>query len=180
MTSPYDWMPTRLQIGLGIALILLTILWGRYLMAQGAPLLSKLPNGIIDLEVPWSTATAQRYLELLGTEGRALARKNLELDFVFLILYPLAISLTCAVLATSVGGKAELLGVILAWAALAAMPLDATENATMLMMLSDHISAPWPQLSTICATLKFGVVAGGVGFTVFGIGAWLLSICERC
>ena len=144
MTSPYEWMPTRLQIALCITLILLTILWGRYLMAQGAPLLSMLPNGIIDLEVPWSTTTAQRYLEMLGTDGRALARKNVQIDFVFLILYPLAISLACAVLAPVVGGKAELVGMILAWAALAAMPLDAIENAAMLMMLSDHTAAPWP------------------------------------
>ncbi len=178
MTSPYDWMSMRFQIGLCVALILATILWGRYLMAEGAPLLSKLPNGIIDLEVPWSTTNAQRRLEALGTAGQAVARKNVQLDFLFLILYPLAISLACALLATAVGGKAELIGLILAWAVLAALPLDATENAAMLMMLSGHTAAPRPQLSTICATLKFGLVAGGLGFTVFAIGAWLLSICE--
>jgi hypothetical protein len=112
----------------------------------------------------------------LGKCEREVARKQVWLDFAFLVLYPLAISLACALLGDYLGGKAGLVGLMAAWAVLIAGPLDAVENLAILTMLGNGVSAPWPQLSTICAALKFTLALGGIGYVALA-GAGVL-ICR--
>lgn len=148
--------------------ILSTIAFAIYLARIGAPLKRALPHGILDLELPWSTERAEKVIKALGAEGVRIAKLQTKLDFIFLLLYPIALSLSAALLAGGLSGWAAVIGLIITWGVLFAGPLDALENISMLRMLSNDIAAPWPQLSTICAICKFAVIFGGIVYLVVG------------
>jgi hypothetical protein len=98
-----------------------------------------------------------------------VVRRQTLADFVFLVLYPLAISLSCTLVAGSLPDKASAIGMMIAWGVLLAGPLDAVENVSMLRQLAGHTASPWPQLSTVCAAVKFTLAAGGLGFAILGL-----------
>lgn len=178
MTSPYDWLAFPVQVGLAILLSIAALLWGGKVSSQGALIVQRVPGGIAALEMPWSSAQAQDDLARLHADGRDVLRDNLKLDFLFLLLYPLAISLACATMAHLETDKYRVVGFACAWAVLAALPLDAIENTSMLAMLSGRTDAPWPQLSTICATFKFAVTLGGLFYFVVTL-LHQVTVCIR-
>lgn len=67
----------------------------------------------------------------------------------------------------------------MSWAVLLAAPLDAIENAALLQMLDGQTQAPWPQLSTVCATLKFSLLIAAAGQTVLGLLGMVLARRRR-
>jgi len=174
--SPFDALPVHWQVSLCTAFVLLTIGYAGILKRQSAPLDCILQYGVVTLEVPWTTAKAQSLRDDLGKEGIEVAREQIRLDFVFLILYPLALSLATALIAHKLGAQMLLYGALVSWAILLAAPLDAIENIAILKMLGGQTGAPWPQLSTICAALKFTLVFGALFYVVVG----LLSMLVRC
>lgn len=169
MTSPYDWLAFPVQVALAILLTIAALLWGGKVSSQGALIVQRVPGGIAAIEMPWSAGKAEDNLARLRADGRDVLRDNLKLDFLFLLLYPLAISLACATMAQLVSDKYRAIGFACAWAVLAAMPLDAIENTSLLAMLSGRVAAPWPQLSTFCATFKFAVTLGGLFYFIVAL-----------
>lgn len=168
LESPFAWLPQQMQFPLCLLLIVAVLAFGCYLGKQGAPLDRLLPHGVLDIAAPWSTERAQAINQALGDSGIAAARRHTALDFIFLVLYPLALSLACALLAAALPGKPGAIGMMVAWAVLCAAPLDAVENLAMLQLLAGSTSAPWPQLATVCAAVKFTLVLGALAFAVVG------------
>jgi hypothetical protein len=166
--SLYGWMSRRAQViafcSLLVAMIGLMIWLGKL----GAPVKAQVAAGPLALEAPWSTERAQTVLELLGTKGIEALRRQTYVDFVFLLIYPLVLSLGCALLASSLDGRQALFGMLIAVGVLLACPFDALENVSMLRMMDGHTGAPWPQLATLCAGAKFTLIAGAVSFLVVG------------
>jgi hypothetical protein len=152
-------------------LLVLTIALAIVLKRQAAGLDAVLDNGILDLEVPWTQARADELLQKLGADRIEVARVQVLLDFAFLLVYPLFLSLACALLAHGLAGPAGLIGVLVAWSVLLAAPLDAVENFAILRLLGGRTAAPWPQLATMCAAVKFALVTGAAGYLVLA-GAW--------
>ena len=165
LQSPFAWLPQPAQLPLCLLLIVAALAFGYYFGKQGAPLNRLLPHGVLDIEAPWSTERAQAINQALGDSGIAVARRHTRLDFIFLVLYPLALSSACALLAAALPGKAGAIGMMVAWAVLCAAPLDAVENLAMLQLLAGTTSAPWPQLAIVCAALKFTLVLGALGWS---------------
>ena len=174
LASPFLWIPQHWQFGVWVLLTMATLAMGNYLQRLGIELNQFLPNGILDLEASGSTQRANEILKALGHKGISLARQQTQADFLFLLLYPLAISLACSLLASNLPGSIGMIGGMIAWAILLAIPLDATENLAILRQLSGHTEAPWPQLAVACASIKFTLVTGGLGFTIGGFGLRLV------
>ena len=112
------------------------------------------------------------YLELAGTKDKADEIINgwktsgtfenaltlQKWDDFFLIFYSLALSLACVIVTDvmfSPASSGYRLGLALAWAALLAGVLDFIENRAINRMLAGPVENYWPQLSLICAGLKF-------------------------
>jgi hypothetical protein len=171
--SPYSWLSHSMQVLAFWMLTIVTVVMSLYLAKLGALLDARLPAGIIDLEASWSSERAQRLLFVLGTDGIKAGRRQTYLDFVFLMIYPIALSLGGALLAGTLEGKNAAIGMLIAWAVLLALPFDAIENICMLIMFDGHTDRPWPQLTTICAAIKFALAAGGALFICVGTVAWL-------
>ena len=142
------------------------------LRAQGEPLMQWLAHGIVTLELPGTPERASQLVDTLGERGRTIAILQVQLDFVFLLLYPLAFSLSTALLAAHVGAVLGRACAVMTRAIWLAAPLDAIENVSMLRMLAGHTATPWPQVATACAVLKFALVIAAVLLLIVGVSRW--------
>lgn len=174
LTSPFAWIPHSLQLGICVASIAASILVAMCLQRHGTAVDAALKYGVLEVEAPWSRERADEIRTLLGDDGIAAVRAQTRFDFVFLVLYPIAISLSCALIASRLDGQAGAIGMLIAWGVLLAGPLDAVENISMLRQLAGSTGAPWPQLSTLCASIKFTLAAGGLGFAISGFAMLLV------
>lgn len=174
IAAPFSGWPRLLQASLCAFLLIVTILLARYLLEIGRLSDNRLPFGVISLEAPGTSANAKWIVERLGHDGVASVRRQTQLDFAFLVVCALWLSLACTLIADSSSGPMKAYGIMIAWAALLAGALDAVENVAMLRMLSGSFGAPWPQLATVCASLKFSIAFGAIAYIAIGLAslAW--------
>ncbi|MCB1908471.1 MAG: hypothetical protein KDH15_13970 [Rhodocyclaceae bacterium] len=124
---------------------------------------SRVTGGIFALEFSWTGERARMILDAWhGLED--LVRRQTWWDNLFLLCYPPALSLACAMLSEAEQNPVAMIGAFVAWAVLAATPLDATENLAMLTMLSQGASEFLAKLATWCAGLKFTLLLAAVGY----------------
>lgn len=167
MDTPFYLLSADLQgriltVSFFVSILLMMILsWiGRELTIWS----HRIPLGIVSLELPWSRQRAESIIKIW--RERCLISKAVRqtrLDFLFLLVYPLTLSLACAVFAgTMQEGSMATAGIALSWAVLLCVPLDAIENIMLLKMLSGGYYSPVPQLTTIVAALKFLLVSASL------------------
>lgn len=157
LTWPQRWL--LLAVLLALAAL---VMFGR-LGPLDEVLKTREPGGILALEFAWSGERAARILAAWkGLE--AVVRLQTWWDFPFLLCYPLALSLACAMLVDAPGNPVPMIGAFVAWAVLAAIPLDAAENLAMLRMVDHGASEALARLATWCAGLKFTVLLAVVGY----------------
>ncbi len=146
-----------------------------FLTWQGKPLKTPAaPAGVLSYEFAWSRAQAETILDSWKDKTET-ARRQLMVDFGFLLVYPLAIALGCAMLGESSQNQMAAVGLFLSWAVLAAAPLDAAENFLLLKMLPNHATQLGARMAAIFAGLKFALVFAGLGYVVLQGLAVLLS-----
>jgi len=164
MESPFHSLSRSSQIvafGVSAAASLALMIW---LGVQGQPLRTPAaPNAVIDLELAWSKARADKIVTSWGDAPRPVAVAAIAWDYLFLIAYPVCLSLSCVFISRHVGSLLAMLGVVFAWLVLCAGVLDAFENSFMLAMLWRGTAAWLTRAATICAGVKFAFV-----FAVFG------------
>lgn len=128
--------------------------------------------GVVEFELARTSAKAGEYYALLGDAGRGEARKQLYLDFPYLVLYGLLYAAACVVVAARAAerGMTGLArwGAPVAIAGLAAAASDAVENLSLLRVLDGHTDQPWPGIAFTFATAKFVLIAAAVLYAVIG------------
>ncbi len=166
MTHAFEWLPSPYRWALLVVLIAGTVILAARLTSQGKPLITPAaPNGILSYEFAWNQAKAESILDSWKLL-KETARWQLLLDFAFLVFYPLAISLACAMLADSPNNKMAVVGIFISWAVLASGLLDAAENLALLRMLDHGASDVLARLAAFCAGVKFTLVFSGLGYVV--------------
>jgi hypothetical protein len=167
MNHPFTGLVEHRALWLG-ALWTATIVLAGVLTVQGGPLrTSAAPRGILSLEFAWNSAAADSVIRSWPAgEPRERAKRQIWIDFAFLVAYPLALALSCALLSESRFDSMAPVGVFIAWAVLLAMPLDLVENLGMLRMLGVGASEGWARLTSWCAAVKFTLVFSGLGYAV--------------
>jgi len=121
---------------------------------------AKICWGIVDIELPWTVERAKWIVGKWGGKGVIeKAQLQTRLDFLFLCIYPVTLSLACRKLAEGRDGLMAAVGIALSWAVLLCTPFDAFENVMILNMLSNNYASPIPQLTSIAASLKFILIA---------------------
>ncbi len=129
----------------------------------GEPLVmkdAKISLGIVDIELPWKVERAKWIVDTWREAGLIeTARLQTRLDFIFLCIYPAALSLACRKIAQGREGFMATIGIWLSWAVLLCTPLDAFENVMILTMLSGNYAFPVPLLTSVAAALKFALIA---------------------
>jgi len=156
-------------------------LFGMFLLMLGVGALA-LPSlgrmdvrgvSILDIELMRTSANAVEQVARLGPSGIDAAKTSIYLDFPFLVLYGIALSAACAVLAARAAerGRATLasVGRAIVWAAPVAAALDAVENVALLQVLNNHVNQPWPGIVFGFASVKFALLAVVVVYLVVGV-----------
>ena len=137
------------------------------------------PYGVASLEVA-NADKAKKIVDSWQGEAREDAFLNLGLDYLFLFLYPIAISLACNLLARSFENNwIRSLGLWLSVVSLLSIILDAVENYAIIQMLKTEVFEPWADVSRFCAIPKFLIITIGLLYVILTFSArcigWLTS-----
>jgi hypothetical protein len=157
-------------------LLLFTILVMVLLNITGQPLISDLaPKGIISYELAGNEETAQKILASWDDLAKIYAGFNLGFDYLFFILYSttIAFAIIWLIDLLKMRRNVKRLALLLATSLSVAALLDAVENAALFTMLVNGVTSPWPQISFVCATIKFGLVILGLAFVLVGFVVYL-------
>ncbi len=178
MTRNTQW------IWFAVALLATTAYW-LFLYSQGASLsvpkelaggttAAELPGGIVAFEFAGTERRTAEIVDLWRRHGLLeIARDQIRLDFIFLLLYPTAIAFGCLLARRHLGRRLSALGRTLARAQVLAAGFDALENWALLRILgSDSGLAIWAGSAAVFATLKFGLVLAGVCYAAAGLVRW--------
>lgn len=134
--------------------------------------------GIVEFEFVRNAERASRFLAEWGPDGRDTVRLSLIVDYGFMVSYGAFVTL--AGLATRDFGREHRrralasAGRVVPWFAAAAAVFDAGENAFLLLTVGGDGGSTAPVLATVCATVKWVLIAVAVGYVLWGLGARLL------
>ena len=130
------------------------------------------PRGIVSFELAVDYEASQQILGSWNSEAKINAALSLGLDFLFLIVYALFISLSCAQIAAALKDNRSIFfraAVVLAWAQFLAAILDTIENIALIRLLLDSSSKWLPWLARWGAIIKFSIVGAGLMFIFVGL-----------
>lgn len=171
------WPAALIACGLGVVLI-----W------QSFELKSKsAPQSIVNLELASSVKAATAILEEWKADHPGISYENKPetliqqvpkgkdelalnltmLDFLFLLAYSSALSMSCVWLAH--GTAWPQVGVLLGWAIWLAALMDAVENTLLIRLLNGNVSDSAISTTRLCALGKFAIFLAALGFTCYGL-----------
>lgn len=130
------------------------------------------PGGIVSFELAKSHEVSRQILDSWNTEAKINAALSLGLDFLFLIVYALFISLSCIQVGAVLKDDHSIIfsvAVVLAWAQFLAAILDAIENLALIHLLLNSGRKWLPCLARWCAIVKFSIVGAGLIFILGGL-----------
>lgn len=171
--DPYKWLPVSAQLP---ALISFMSLSAGLLIAMqflDVPLRTEVsPHGIVSMELAENYQRARQIINSWGPRGRVYAALSIGLDYLFLIVYALFISLSCVKIAKLLKDRIAIfstLGLLLGWAQFFAAFLDAVENFALIHLILDSSVQAWPLVARWCAIFKFMIVGTGLLYITTGI-----------
>jgi hypothetical protein len=115
------------------------------------------PRGIVAFEVAGTPEMTNKLIRAWGSTGVGVARRDLFIDFLFLVAYGMAGAALCVACAKAVPFTRPL-GVTLAWAAWVAALADAVENFALLGILNAYpvpAGSNLPAVAQVAALTKF-------------------------
>jgi hypothetical protein len=181
MPDPFKWLPEPTQRPALLIFFLLSavLLFGMHSLDRTL-ITNTAPRGIVSFELAGNIERVNQILDEWEPNGRVYAALSLGLDYLFLIVYAIFISLACVRIARNLTSKAGFLaicGIVLAWAQFLAALLDAIENFALIQLILDSPRPCWAVAARWCATVKFSIVGAGLAYILFGI---LITFTLKC
>lgn len=128
---------------------------------------------IVQFELMRTSAEAVRLSTALGADGLAAARQQLYIDFAYLVLYGIALSGGCALLAARAARRGHpgiaAAGEAFAVLAVIAAACDAAENIALLAVTFGQTAQPWPGIASAFAATKFLLLALTFVYLLIGV-----------
>ena len=150
----------------------LTVLTIVGMQMTGSALVNEIaPGGIITFELIGTLAGSQSVVDSWQGPAMIWAGINMGLDFLFLFLYGVTISLGCLILADRMPKNPQILKTLGRWLALGvliAAGLDVVENISLILLLTGSENEVLPVLARWCAIPKFGLVLLSLLYIVGG------------
>ncbi|MGV1049451.1 MAG: hypothetical protein ACOYD4_13115 [Solirubrobacterales bacterium] len=163
----------QLLVLLGIATVvfdLVMVYLDRKMTDAGGP-------SILGFEFAGSGQQAAKVMAEWGAGGRHYARWSLWLDYGFMLSYgsffALAATATRDFARESDLRRLAAAGAVAPIAAIAAASFDAIENVFLLLTLGGHGGSFGPPIATVCASLKFALIAFAIVYVLWGLAARL-------
>lgn len=171
--SPFDNFSKAAQIRLIVVTFAMSAILLFAMRTLDAPLRTQAATkGIVSFELAKNYDASRQILNSWNTEAKIYAALSLGLDYLFLIVYAIFISLACIQVATALKGDHSFffcMGLVLAWAQFLAAILDAIENLALIHLLMNSSRKWLPCLARWCAIVKFSVVSAGLIFILGGL-----------
>lgn len=131
---------------------------------------------LIAFENAGTVVRSQEILDGWGEAGRSAMWWQLALDTPFLVGYGLFAAGACAAVArrAEAAGKPRLerAAALLAWCGPLAAGADLLQNLSLALVLSGHVTQPWPRTSAVCGSVTSALMAVGL---VFALGGFLAT-----
>lgn len=160
--DPFGWLGDDSQWRLFLLTLIVSVVVMVALSWQGRQLMTvESPQGIVTFELIGTADGAARILAAWGERGRLVAGLNLGLDYLFILVYAVGLSLGAGIAARRHARFSTVrqgFGLCLAWAGLLAGLLDVVENYALIQILLGAGGEFWPSLSRLCARPKFAIV----------------------
>lgn len=135
------------------------------------------PYGIISFELAGSVERSSQIIASWDSTANQRAAFILGLDFLFIPVYVIAISLGCTLASGRLNSRnwpLSQVGDFLVWGIILAGILDMIENIALSLILFGTISNPLPQAAFWCASAKFMFVFLGLVYAIYGGSITLL------
>ena len=171
MRHPLEFISPEKRKPLFLIFLALTILIFAVFRVLDEPLRTPAaPHGIVSVEWAWSPGASGEMVRSWSEYARLLTAFGLGMDYLFMPVYALALSLGILLASSRHPGRFERLGAWMGWAALVAPLFDAVENYGLLHSLLSPLFSLWPLIASICATIKFVLLLLGLAYALIG---WL-------
>jgi hypothetical protein len=183
VSHPFVTLPASTRRRALPVLILLTLGLTVVLQIVGRPLQNPAaPQGIVSFELAGTLPAAQAIIASWDSTAQVHAAFSLGLDYLYMPLYAVAIALACVQAAGNSLRSPRVmwtLGLLLAWALGLAALLDAVENIALFQLLAGSTSSIWPAVASVCASIKFAIVGGGLFYAGAGGAVYLVQRTRR-
>ena len=171
--SPFDHLSNSARKRLIVITLMMSTILLFAMRTLDTPLKTQTaPSGIVSFELTKNYDASQQILGSWNTEAKINAALSLGLDFLFLIVYALFISLSCIQVGAVLKDDHSIIfsvAVALAWAQFLAAILDAIENLALIHLLLNSSRKWLPCLARWCAIVKFSIVSAGLIFILGGL-----------
>ena len=128
------------------------------------------PLGIISFQFCGVQDGCGALLEQWGERGRLLAMLSLGIDYLFLVTYPVLVSLALFGMLPRVAPGLRALTKAVAWIVLGSGLADAIENYLLIQILLGNASLATASTASVWATIKFSVFYASLAYLLI---AWL-------
>lgn len=112
---------------------------------------------LIAFESARSVSRSQEIVTEWGSAGKTAMWWQLALDTPFLIGYGLFLAGACAAVARRARGagmpRLERAATVVAWLGPIAAAADFSQNASLVLLLTGHVTQPWPRISAVAGSL---------------------------
>ncbi len=170
VNHPLEFLPSSPRKPLFRAFLLWTL--GLFLLFQplNRPLMTAAaPSGVISLQLAWTPEKAQSMLASWDANARLFAAFGLGFDYLFMLIYGLALSLGTLLAAGRHPGRFARLGAWAGWGALLAALCDALENLGQFHELFNG-RVELAALVGALASVKFALIVFAL---MYGLIGWL-------
>jgi len=152
----------RLQL-LGVTFLFATLtVWlyqlDRVLRTEAAP------QGIVSFELARTAAKSVAILDSWSPQAREAAMLLQGLDFLYLVVYPVWLSLLALSLSASLGGRWQRVGLWIGTAVIFCAPFDAIENHALIVQVMRGPSDELAARAWFCAGVKFALFFAALAF----------------
>jgi hypothetical protein len=173
MRHPLEAINPSVQKKFFISLFILTIAIMVIMNVIGSSLTTpSATSGIVSFELAFTPARAQQIISSWSMDDQLRAAFIQGLDFLFPLVYSVALGLGCLMTANVLctrGKPLKGLGVSLAWALVVAAICDYIENIALVAILFGRLQSPFPEIAGGCAVIKFGLILVAVVYILYGL-----------
>jgi hypothetical protein len=160
-TTPHQRLRRLQLIGVTFLFVTLTV-WlyqlDRVLHTEAAS------QGIVSFELARTAARSAAILDSWGAQAREAAMLLQGLDYLYLVVYPVWVSLLSLSLAERLGGTWQKAGLWLGAAVILCAPFDAIENHALILQIMRGPSDELAMRAWFCAGAKFALLFAGLGY----------------
>ncbi len=163
MRHPLEFIPQNLRKPLFYFFFVFTIVIFGVFRLLDAPLqTSAAPSGIVSFELARTFDSSQAMTYSWDSTARLFAAFGLGLDYLFMPVYALALSLGLLLTGYEKPNWYRAVTAWLGWGAFSAALFDMVENYALWRVLTGSLDPVFPQIAAFCATIKFTLLIAGL------------------